>query len=468
MPAILRSLRQWLPAHYTPRVPELNLDGIVGPTHNYAGLSLGNVASTLNQGVESHPRKAALQGLEKMAAVAALGIPQGVLPPHERPHVPTLRALGFTGSDADVVERAARDAPTLLACASSASAMWTANAATVTPSGDSGDGRVHFTPANLRSMFHRSIEPPTTTRALRAIFTDPSLFTVHDPLPSTGPFGDEGAANHTRLTPSAIAGGEVNGVHLFVYGAGLDPAAPRPRRFPARQDREASLAVVRRHGIAPDRVLLVQQTPEVIDEGVFHNDVIAVGNGHLLLAHEDAFLGGVDQVESALRERLGTALVVARVSRDELSVAEAVSTYLFNSQLLTCPDGSIVLVAPSECEAHPRARAVIDRLVADSRVPLSRAIFKDVRESMRNGGGPACLRLRVPLTEQELSRVNAGVRFTPEVHARLLEWIERSYPETLTPRELGDPRLLSHGRDALDALTRLLNLGPIYDFQRAG
>ena len=90
-------------------MPETNFDGLVGPTHSYAGLSYGNVASARNQGAAGNPRKAALQGLAKMEAVAALGLVQGVLPPHERPHVPTLRALGFgdakTQFDGNVCQR---------------------------------------------------------------------------------------------------------------------------------------------------------------------------------------------------------------------------------------------------------------------------------------------------------------------------------------------------------------------------
>ncbi|MFM9144117.1 MAG: N-succinylarginine dihydrolase, partial [Phycisphaerales bacterium] len=241
------------------RVPEVNFDGIVGPTHNYAGLSRGNVASARHRGETSRPRDAALQGLAKAAAVARLGMAQGWIPPQERPHVATLGAHGFSGTDAAVVSAAAREAPHLLAQASSASAMWTANAATVTPSADSGDGRVHLTVANLRAMPHRAIEPPQTARTLRAIFADDSRFAVHDALPAhdasgaPGPFGDEGAANHTRLTRGAQGGGEAEGVHLFAFGAQASGAGPRPARYPARQTLEASRAIADRHGIAPAR-----------------------------------------------------------------------------------------------------------------------------------------------------------------------------------------------------------------------
>ena len=133
---------------------EVNFDGLVGPTHNYAGLSSGNVASTSNKGDTSSPKAAAKQGLKKAMSLAELGLKQGVLAPHARPDLKTLRRLGFTGSDTEVIERAGKKAPEILAACYSASAMWTANAATVSPSADSSDGKVHFTPANLNNKFH--------------------------------------------------------------------------------------------------------------------------------------------------------------------------------------------------------------------------------------------------------------------------------------------------------------------------
>src|SRR6185312_6376895 len=192
----------------------MNFDGLPGPTHNYSGLARGNLAAERNAQQVANPREAALQGLAKMRALAARGHAQGVLPPHERPSVPALRALGFGGSDHDVIETAGRDAPELLAACSSAAAMWAANAATVSAAADCGDGRIHFTPANLVTHFHRALEAPTTTRVLRAIFADQTRFCVHDPLPAAPQFGDEGAANHTRFTRRS---GEA-GVEFFVYG----------------------------------------------------------------------------------------------------------------------------------------------------------------------------------------------------------------------------------------------------------
>ncbi|HET9046308.1 MAG TPA: N-succinylarginine dihydrolase, partial [Casimicrobiaceae bacterium] len=303
---------------------EINFDGIPGPTHNYAGLARGNLAAEKNAQQVANPREAALQGLAKMRALAQRGFAQAVLPPHERPLVPALRALGFSGDDVDVVARAARDAPQLLAACSSAAAMWVANAATVSPSADTADGLVHFTPANLVSHFHRALEAPTTTRVLRAIFADAAHFTVHDPLPGAPQFGDEGAANHTRLASPA------GGVEFFVFGKHGFGGTVAPARFPARQTYEASAAIARRHGLLPDRVVYAQQQPAAIDAGVFHNDVIAVGTGSVLLCHERAY---VDQgrVLDALARAIGPSFVPLIVAESELSVADAVGTYLFNS-----------------------------------------------------------------------------------------------------------------------------------------
>lgn len=450
---------------------EANFDGLVGPTHSYAGLSYGNVASARNQGVASSPRRAALQGLVKMETVAALGLVQGVLPPHERPHIPTLRAAGYDGGDAEIVAKAAKDDPVLLARASSASAMWTANAATVLPGADTRDGRTHFVTANLREMFHRAIEPPVTARALGVIFRDRRRFEVHGALPSRDDgadgqdFGDEGAANHTRLTSSVSNGGGHAGVHLFVYGTAAD-ARRKPTRFPARQTRAASERVAAIAGVDPTHCVFAQQNADAIDAGVFHNDVIAVGNGCMLLCHELAFEDRVGTLE-ALRRATGGALVVAEIARDEVSLEDAVKSYLFNSQLLTLPDGTMALVAPCECEENLRVKAAIDRVIADRANPLARVIFMDVRESMRNGGGPACLRLRVPLASADLAAVNPSAIVGPAKLSELRAWVMRHYREELSAADLADPALLRESRDALDELTRILDLGPIYDFQRA-
>ncbi|MEO8305596.1 MAG: N-succinylarginine dihydrolase [Betaproteobacteria bacterium] len=440
---------------------DINFDGIPGPTHNYSGLARGNLAAEKNARLVANPREAALQGLAKARALAARGHPQAVLPPHERPDVDALRTLGFSGSDADVVVRASRDAPELLAACSSAAPMWVANAATVSPSADTADGRVHFTPANLVAHFHRSLEARTTTRILRAIFADPKHFAVHDPLPAAPQFGDEGAANFTRFAPRDGA----RGVELFVYGrAAFDGAAPAPRKFPARQTREASNAIARRHGLDPAHCVFAQQLPDAIDAGVFHNDVIAVGHGNVLFCHEQAWLAQ-DSVLAELRAKIGERFTPIVVPEAALPLADAVATYLFNAQLLRRADGRYLLVAPAECRENPRVAAYLDALV-DADGPIAEVLALDLRQSMKNGGGPACLRLGVTLTGAQRDAIAARVFLDDALAADLDRWIRTHYRDRVAPDDLGDPALLDESRRALDELTRILRLPAIYAFQR--
>lgn len=442
---------------------EVNFDGLVGTTHNYAGLSYGNLASQQSAGTVSNPRAAAHQGLRKMRALQELGLSQAVLPPQERPAIDVLRRLGFSGSDATVLAKAARRAPRLLCACSSASSMWTANAATVSPSSDTLDHRVHFTPANLISGLHRAIEPATTVRVLRALFADETRFAHHEPLPAVAHFSDEGGANHTRLCPDYGCAG----VELFVYGKSAFTHGPQPRHYPARQTLEACQAVARLHRLDPQRSVFVQQNPQSIDAGVFHNDVIAVGNAHVLLHHEKAFVAPTS-VHRQLQRAFGEhPLCFIEVPETRISVAQAVESYVFNSQLVTLPDGSMALILPEECRRTAQVWDWLGELLEQA-TPIRRLMVLDVNQSMRNGGGPACLRLRVVLTAAELAAMNGRVLLDDSLYAILCAWVDRHYRDRLTQAELADPELLMECRTALDELTGILRLGPVYPFQLAG
>ncbi|HAU8790194.1 TPA: hypothetical protein JEW24_000524 [Escherichia coli] len=253
---------------------EVNFDGLVGLTHHYAGLSFGNEASTRHRFQVSNPRQAAKQGLLKMKALADAGFPQAVIPPHERPFIPVLRQLGFSGSDEQVLEKVARQAPHWLSSVSSASPMWVANAATIAPSADTLDGKVHLTVA-------------------------------------------------------------------------------------------------------------------------------------------------------------------------------------------------MMLVLPQECREHAGVWGYLNELLAADN-PISELKVFDLRESMANGGGPACLRLRVVLTEEERRAVNPAVMMNDTLFNALNDWVDRYYRDRLTAADLADPQLLRGGREALDVLSQLLNLGSVYPFQREG
>lgn len=444
-----------------PATVEANFDGLVGPTHNYAGLAQGNNASAKNAEQPSNPAAAALQGLAKMRALAKLGLAQGVLPPQERPHIPTLKQLGFEGRDADVLMRVRRDAPHLLAAMSSASSMWTANAATVSPGADTADGRVHFTPANLATHLHRAIEPVVTGRALAAIFRDDKHFAHHAALPSTPQMGDEGAANHTRLCSEHGA----HGLELFVYGAAGDKD-PKPALHPARQNRAAGEAIARLHHLDPDYVHHAAQRPSSIDAGVFHNDVIAVGNQHVLLHHEEAFVDTKAIRDWVKRRMSGRDPVFIEIKTGDLSVDDAVGSYLFNSQLLSMPDGTMRLICASECRDHPQAWTQIRQIIDDPRNPIAGVEIFDLRQSMHNGGGPACLRLRVALDPAQRAAVNPKVWIDDALTTRLETWVGKYYRDRLVLADLADPQLLDASRSALDELTQILGLGSLYDFQR--
>ncbi|MBD9481752.1 N-succinylarginine dihydrolase [Pseudomonas sp. PDM14] len=442
---------------------EMNFDGLVGPTHNYGGLSYGNVASQSNSQAASNPKEAALQGLGKMKALMDMGFKQGVFAPQERQNVAALRSLGFTGSDAEVIQRAAKEAMPLLAAVSSASSMWTANACTVSPSADTADGRVHFTAANLNCKFHRSIEHPTTSRVLGAMFANQQHFAHHAALPAVGQFGDEGAANHTRF----CKGYGDAGVEFFVYGrSAFDSRYPAPQRYPARQTLEASQAIARLHGLSEEGVVYAQQNPAVIDQGVFHNDVIAVGNGEVLFYHQDAFLDTervLDELSAKLARRGGSFQAVC-VPREAVAVEDAVRSYLFNSQLLSRADCSMLLIVPEECRNNAKVWSYLQHLTSGDG-PIREVKVFDLKQSMQNGGGPACLRLRVALKEDELAAVNPGVIMTPALHEDLTAWVGKHYRDRLSEADLADPQLLTECRTALDELTQILKLGAVYPFQ---
>ena len=409
---------------------EINFDGIVGPTHNYAGLSLGNLASARNAGATSHPRAAALQGIAKMRTNLALGLDQAILLPHRRPDAAWLAAFGTTPGEAD---------PALLADALSASPMWVANAATVSPAPDTLDERCHLTVANLLTMPHRSHEWPATLAQLRLAFADPRHFAVHGPVPP--PFGDEGAANHMRLAATADA----SGIEIFVHG--LCGGA-----FPARQHPQAGRAVARLHGLDPARTLFVAQSAAALSAGAFHNDVVAVAHGRILFAHEQAFADR-DAFYADLR-RLLPSVEIVEVPAAVVSLADAIRSYLFNGQLVTLPGGGTGLILPTEAREVAPVRDWIEAMLA-SNGPIRRVSYVDLRESMANGGGPACLRLRVVA---DPTTIDARFFVDPARLDRIAAVVAAHWPEAIAPAGLADPALWRQAETARAALLEELDL----------
>lgn len=444
---------------------EVNFDSLVGPTHNYSGLSYGNIASQDNKRSVSNPKEAALQGLEKMKYLADLGMIQGVFPPHERPHLPTLRALGFGKTDSGILKSAYEQDPEVLIATSSAAYMWAANAATVCPSADSIDNHLHFTAANLSSKFHRSIEHHMTEKILKTIFKDPVYFKHHAPLPSGAHFADEGAANHSRFCKNYGA----QGVQLFVYGYhSFKPNPLAPKIFPARQSYDASRAISRLHCLFPERTLFIQQNPAAIDAGAFHNDVVAVANGNLFLFHEKAFIGKEALIEGLRRtvaEHCEIDMIFEEVLDSRMPLKDAISSYFFNSQIFTLPSGEMNMLAPIECQENERVKKYIDEMLLSQDNPIAQVHYINLRQSMRNGGGPACLRLRVVMNENELAAAHPYVFFNDRLHQKLSDWIRKHFRDRLEPKDLCDPQLLAESQNALEELTKILHLGSFYSFQ---
>ena len=396
-------------------VREINFDGLIGPSHNYAGLSIGNLASTKNAGEISRPRDAALQGVEKMRTNIRLGLTQGIFLPQWRPDAGWLSALGTDITNAD---------PHIRAAAMSASSMWAANAATVSPAADTVDGRAHLTVANLVTMPHRSHEWPQTLKQLRVAFSDRIAFTVHSPIPP--PFGDEGAANHMRMCQSH----DLPGVEIFVYGAAT-------AQFPARQHLEASKAVARLHQLDPAQTLFVMQSEEAIAAGAFHNDVVAVANEHVLLTHELAF-ARKDRFYTELKEALPSAQII-EVPASAVSLADAIRSYLFNAQLVTVAEGGMALILPSEARDVPAVWNWLKGLAAGNG-PIRQIIPVDVHQSMANGGGPACLRLRVVA---DPANVDPCFLANEAELDQIAAIISQYWPEEIAPGDLADTRLIA-------------------------
>jgi succinylarginine dihydrolase len=443
---------------------EYNFDGLVGPTHHYGGLSHGNPASMQNRALVSNPRLAVRQGLAKMRCLFELGVGQAVIPPLRRPQLSLLRRVGFTGNDQQVIEKAWRDAPDLLSASFSASGMWTANAATVAPSCDTADRRLHCTPANLIANLHRSFEAEETAALWQVLFPDPQLFFHHAPLPRTVAFSDEGAANHNRL----VGEPGQRGIHLFVYGREYFRQT-RSTHFPQRQTLEAARAIARLHLLNADQVFFAQQDPESIEAGAFHNDVIATAHNELLLYHEKAFVEAealIERLSSAFARTQGRELSAIKIN--QFSLKEAVASYFFNSQIVTAADGKMVVIAPEESRQIAVVRETILQLQSDPTCPISHVLFLDLRESMKNGGGPACLRNRVVLNARERAAVPRHVFLDKQSFSKLENWADRRYRESLVLSDFLDPSFREEVDVALDELTQILDLGSVYVFQKTG
>ena len=450
------------------KVRDCIFDGLPGLTHNYAGLSQGNVASEQSALSVSYPKQAALQSLEKMYQIAQMGIKQAILPPQMRPNISVLRQIGYYGTDRQIWDKIWREAPGLARTVSSASAMWAANAGTISAATETADGRLHITPANLRSMSHRALEAPQTYHLFQHLFADQALYKIHAPLPDLSYLGDEGAANHTRFWSEKNG----QGVDFFVYGhddSGQDKLE-RPQIYVARQAKLAQLMIARQHQLSPERTQFAQQSPLMIDAGIFHNDVIATGQGNCLFYYQGAF-ADEQRILDELKAKMSDDLALICVEPGDLGLPQIIRSYLFNSEWLVRPDKqvgdeqSLIVILPTECQEDSDIHDYVTTILG--RHPLiAKIIFMDLRQSMRNGGGPACLRLRVPMTEAQQAGVTGQIWMTESLYPQMRHWVETFYRDQLAVQDLRDPDIITENQQALDELTQILHLGSVYDFQR--
>ncbi|HEV3117360.1 MAG TPA: N-succinylarginine dihydrolase, partial [Gemmataceae bacterium] len=251
------------------------------------------------------------------------------------------------------------------------------------------------------------------------------------------------------------------GVHLFVYGRDAVTAAPSPHRFRARQTRQASRAVCRQNRLATGQLIFAQQNPEAVDAGVFHNDVIATSHRDIFFFHECAYVntpGVIERICDTFTAVTGGRLRLIEVGAAELPLELAVRSYLFNSQLVTAPDGRTILVAPTECHRIPRVRNYLEALTSRPACPIDSVEFVEVNQSMRGGGGPACLRLRVPLTAAQLRSLGGNVLLTDALFERLVRTVSETYPESVSFADLSNGDFLETCRAATARIYAVLEL----------
>lgn len=447
---------------------EINVDAIVGPSHHFGGLGVGNVASLEHQLQPSNPRQAALEGLNKAKLLHDSGLTQLLLPPPPRPRLDWLAQVGFgvesVGPLQEQLVAAYQQAPRALSAAFSSSFMWAANAATFAPSCDTSDGKLHLTPANLISSWHRGVESLERTEQFRMLFASLPNVQVHDALPAIFPLRDEGAANHMRLSDP----GGAKGLHVFVHGSDESAGSANAQCFLPRHTRAASESLARLHKLDPERTFFLHQHPKAVDAGVFHNDVIAMSHLGLLVHHEFAFMDAdedLDRLEQQYAKHCGQDLQRIVIRQQDLSLEDAVRSYLFNSQLALVDgadknpgDPAMQIICPRQCETIPSAKNVLQALIDDPGVPIQRVRFVDLNESMANGGGPACVRLRMSLTTEEQGQLDRRFCLDEQLYERLSAAIEQSYPDHVTLKVLSEPQFCEQVERATSAIYQAMHL----------
>ena len=152
------------------------------------------------------------------------------------------------------------------------------------------------------------------------------------------------------------------------------------------------------------------------------------------------------------------------ISDSEIPLKNIIDSYLLNSQLATNGQNEMMLILPEEVKSYETCMAWLDKLKQISDIKLYD--FVNIKQSMMNGGGPACLRLKVVLDENETKELNQNFLMTSDRLDAIKSLIEREYRDNLHPDDLPDPNLLDESRRVLDELTQIFDVGSIYEFQK--
>ena len=128
-----------------------------------------------------------------------------------------------------------------------------------------------------------------------------------------------------------------------------------------------------------------------------------------------------------------------------------------NYTIMLDPDYIELLGVLVETEHNAPARAFLDRLLAGNG-PVHRVVPVDVRQSMANGGGPACLRLRVVADPATIDP-----RFLlDEAKAEIIERaIAGAWPEQIDTADIGKETLARAVVDARRVLLEAINLNAL-------
>ena len=252
------------------------------------------------------------------------------------------------------------------------------------------------------------------------------------------------------------------GFQIFVFGS---TAFDAHHDIIARQAEEISQAVSTQHQLDPDRVLFLKQNEQAINSGSFHNDIVSLANEEVFIFHQEAFADRVEleRVLHHMKDHVKGFHPIEILSED-ISLDDLVSSYLLNSQLITVKNNEMMMLLPEEVQNHPNCMRWLDEIKSSS--PVKHIEFVDIRQSMMNGGGPACLRFKTVVNNDEFDKINKKFLLSPKKLMDLRALVSKHYRDQLNPEDLLDIKLMQESYTFLDELTQLLDLGAIYNFQK--